>query len=113
MHELSIVEALMATVMEKAEEAQAKKVLRIYVVIGELSGVIDDAVEFYVGFLGKDTIAKDAEVFIQHPPTLVKCRNWGTEYEPVNLNLTCPNCKERKVEILSGRELYIDSVEVE
>ncbi len=113
MHELSIVEALMSTVLEKAEEAKAKKILRVYVVIGELSGVIDDAVEFYFGFLGKDTIAKDAEVFISHPPTEVRCRNCGTVYSPENLNLTCPNCKEKKVEIISGRELYIDSVEVE
>jgi hydrogenase nickel incorporation protein HypA/HybF len=113
MHEMSIVEALVDTVLKRAEEAKATKVLRVYLVVGELSGVLDEAVEFYFGFLTKDTIAAGATVFFTRPPTLVKCRNCGTEYSPVNLKLSCPNCKERKVEIISGRELYIDNMEVE
>jgi Zn finger protein HypA/HybF involved in hydrogenase expression len=47
------------------------------------------------------------------PPTLVRCRACGTEYSPENLKLVCPKCKERKVEILSGRELFIENMEVE
>jgi hydrogenase nickel incorporation protein HypA/HybF len=82
-------------------------------VVGELSGVLTEAVEMYFGFLGKDTIAAEASLFFVRPPTQVRCRNCGTEYSPVNLNLTCPKCKERKVEIISGRELYIESLEVE
>jgi hydrogenase nickel incorporation protein HypA/HybF len=113
MHEMSIVESIVATVLEKAEEAKATKVLRVYLVIGELSGVINDSVEFYFGFLAKDTIAKDAKLFFMRPPTQVRCRNCSTVYSPENLNLTCPSCKERKVEIISGRELFIDNIEVE
>jgi hydrogenase nickel incorporation protein HypA/HybF len=113
MHEQSIVEALLETVIEKAQEAKAKKILRIYVVVGELSGVIEDSVEFYFGFLSKGTIAEGASVFFVRPPTLVRCRNCGTEYTPVNMKFICPKCKESKIEILSGRELYIDNLEVE
>jgi hydrogenase nickel incorporation protein HypA/HybF len=113
MHEQSIVEALLDVVLKKAEEAKATKVLRIYVVAGELSGVLTDAVEFYFGFLSKGTVADGASVFFVQPPPQVRCRNCGSVYSPENLNLTCPNCKERKIEILSGRELYIESVEVE
>ncbi len=113
MHEMSIVESILATVLEKAQEAKATKVLRVYLVVGELSGVVDDSVDFYFGFLAKDTIAAEAKVFFMHPPTQVRCRNCSTVYSPVNLNLSCPNCKERKVEIISGRELFIDNIEVE
>ena len=113
MHELSIVEALVATVLEKAEAEKATKVLRVYLVVGELSGVLTESVEFYFGFLTKDTIAAQASLFFVQPPTQVRCRNCNTVYSPENLNLVCPNCKERKVEIISGRELYIESLEVE
>ena len=113
MHELSIVEALVKTVMEKAEEGKAVKVKSVYLVVGELSGVLTEAVEFYFSFLTKDSIAAGASLFFVQPPTQVKCRNCGTVYNPENLNLTCPQCKERKVEIISGRELYIESMEVE
>lgn len=113
MHEQSIVEALVATVLEKAQEAKATKVLRVYLVVGELSGVLDDAVDFYFGFLTKGTIAEGANLFFVRPPTEVRCKSCGTVYRPENLKIVCPNCKERKVEIISGRELYIDNMEVE
>jgi hydrogenase nickel incorporation protein HypA/HybF len=62
MHEQSIVEALLAKVLEEARKEEAKKVLRVYLVIGELSGVLTDAVDFYFSFLSRDTIAADASL---------------------------------------------------
>lgn len=113
MHEQSIVEALLSKALEKAEESNASKILRIYLVIGQLSGVLTDSIEFYFGFLSQETIAAQASLFFVCPPTQVRCRNCNTVFSPENLNLTCPTCQERKVEIISGRELYIDSMEVE
>jgi hydrogenase nickel incorporation protein HypA/HybF len=113
MHELSIVETMVNMVLEKAKEQQAKKVLRVYLVIGELSGVLNDAVDLYFALLTKETIAAGAEIFFQRPPTLVRCRNCGTEYSPENLKIICPKCREQKIEIISGRELYIDNIEIE
>jgi hydrogenase nickel incorporation protein HypA/HybF len=113
MHELSIVEAMVSMVLEKAKEANASKVLRVYLVVGELSGVLNEAVELYFALLTKDTIAAKAELFFMRPPTQVRCRNCNTVYSPVNLKITCPNCREQKIKIISGGELYIDNLEVE
>ena len=113
MHEMSIVEALMSLALERAEKAKASKILRIYLVVGQLSGILEEAVEYYFSFLSKDTIAAGASLFFLHSPAEVRCRNCSTVFSPENLNLTCPNCKERKIEILSGRELFIESMEVE
>ena len=113
MHEQSIVEAILATALERAAKEKASKIIRIYLVIGELSGVLDEAVEFYWDFLTKDTIAAGSNLFFMRPPTEVRCRNCNTVFSPENLNVTCPNCKERKIEIISGRELFIESMEVE
>jgi hydrogenase nickel incorporation protein HypA/HybF len=104
---------MVSMVLEKAQAANATKVVRVYLVIGELSGVLNDAVELYFAILTKDTIAAGAELFFTRPPTLVRCRNCGTEYTPVNLKISCPKCKEQKIEIISGRELYIDSLDTE
>jgi hydrogenase nickel incorporation protein HypA/HybF len=113
MHEFSIVEAMVNQVLEKAKAMNAKKVTRVYLVVGELSGVLNEAVEQYFFFLTKETIAEGAELFFMRPPTQVRCRNCSTVYSPENLKLVCPNCKEMKIEIISGRELYIDSLDVE
>ena len=113
MHEQSIVESLLALALENAEKAKASKILRIYLVVGELSGVVEEAVNFYFSFLTKDTIAAGASLFFMQTPAQLRCRNCNTVYNPEKLNYHCPKCHEQQIEIISGRELYIDSMEVE
>lgn len=113
MHEQSIVESLLALALEHAEKAKANKILRIYLVVGELSGVMEEAVDFYFGFLSRNTIAAEASIFYRHIPAQLRCRNCDTIFTPERLNFHCPKCKEQQVEITAGRELYIDSMEVE
>ena len=113
MHEYSITENILSIALERAEEVKASRVCKINLVIGELSGVVDECVEFYFGFLSKDTIAAQASLSFHHPPTQLRCHNCNTVFSPDNRNWTCPNCQERAIEIVSGRELYIESIEVE
>ena len=113
MHEQSIVESLLALALENAEKEKAKKIIRIYVVVGELSGVLEDAVNFYFSFLSKDTIAEGASVFFMNMPAQFKCRNCQTIYSPEKQDYHCPNCSEQKVDIISGRELYLERMEIE
>jgi len=112
MHEQSIVESLLALAIENAEKAKASKILRIYVVVGDLSGIVDESMNFYFNFLSRGTIAAQASLFFMHIPALLRCRNCDTVFVPENLNFHCPSCKEQQTEIIGGRELYIDSMEV-
>ena len=113
MHELSITQSILSIVLEKANSARASRVSKISLVFGELSGIVDDCVEFYFDFLSKDTIAAQANLSFQHPPTRLRCRNCATVFSPDNLVWACPSCREQKVEIISGRECYVESIEVE
>jgi hydrogenase nickel incorporation protein HypA/HybF len=113
MHEQSIVESLLALAIEKAENAGATRIHRIHLVVGDLSGVVDEAVEFYFGFLSRNTIAAQARIVFRHIPTELRCRNCDTTFSPEKMDMQCPDCGQRQVEIVSGRQLYIDSLEVE
>jgi len=113
MHEQSIVESLLALAIEHAEKASASKILRIYLVVGELSGVVEESVDFYFNLLSKNTIAADASIFYMKTPAQLRCRNCDTVFTSEKLDFRCPDCREQQVEIVSGRELYIDSIEVE
>jgi hydrogenase nickel incorporation protein HypA/HybF len=112
-HEQSIVEHLLALAVQSAEQAKATKILRIYIVVGELSGVVDEAVEFYFELLGRDTIAAKARLFFMHIPAQLRCRNCDTVFAPRRMAFNCPNCNEQQVEIIAGRELYLERIEVE
>lgn len=113
MHELSITQSVLSITLEKANAVKASRVSQINLVIGELSGIVDDCVDFYFGFLAKDTIAAQASLSFRHPPTRLRCRNCATVFSPDNLDWACPNCHEPKIEILSGRECYVESIEVD
>jgi hydrogenase nickel incorporation protein HypA/HybF len=113
MHELSITESILSITLEKAKAVPANKVTKINLTIGELSGIVDDCVQFYFDIISKDTIAAEASLSFNRPPTKLRCRNCGTIFTPDNLNWACPNCQEQKIEIISGRECYVESIEVE
>jgi len=113
MHEGSIVESLLALAVENAERAQASRIVTINVVIGELAGVVEEAMEFYFGFLSKGTIAAGAGLSFKRVPAQLRCRRCSNVFAPASADLRCPACGEAGVEIVAGRELYIDSLEVE
>ena len=113
MHELSITENIFSITLEKAEQADAVKVSKVNLVIGELAGVVGECVDFYFKILSKDTIASDAELSIRNIPAGLKCRDCGTEYTPSPEVWKCPKCGGNNNDIVSGRDLYIESIEVE
>jgi hydrogenase nickel incorporation protein HypA/HybF len=113
MHEYSITESILALALEKAGEAKASKITRINLVIGELSGVVGECVQFYFDFLSKDTIASGAGLSFESTPTKLRCRHCETVFSPNNHDWCCPDCHEAGVEIISGRECYMESIEVE
>ena len=113
MHELSITQSILSIALEKAKEVEASKVTKINLIIGELSGVVGECVEFYFDFLSKDTIAAQASLSLQQPPVQLRCRSCTAVFSPNDSGWTCPTCREPKIEIISGRECYVDSIEVD
>ena len=111
MHELAVTENILSIALEKA--TTSSKIIKINLIIGELSAIVDECVEFYFGLLSKDTIAAESSLSFHRPPTRLRCRNCATTFSPVDIDWSCPNCREQKVEIVSGRECYIESIEVE
>ena len=113
MHEFSITQSILSIALEKANAVNASKIAKVNLVLGELSGIVDDCVEFYFSFLTKDTIAAQASLSFRHPPTRLRCRNCATVFLPDNPIWVCPNCHAQTVEIISGRECFVESIEVD
>jgi len=58
MHEFGVTENIVKIASDKATEAQASKITKINLVVGELSGFVPDCIQFYFDFLSKDTVAE-------------------------------------------------------
>ncbi len=112
-HELPITENIMKVVLQEAESAGAKKVTDIHLVIGDLAGFEQDCVRFYFDILKKGTPAEDAVLEIKQVQARLKCRSCGEEFEGSTSYWLCPVCASPAVEVLEGRDAYIESIEVE
>ena len=113
MHELGITENIVNIALAKAGEAQASRISQINVVIGEMAGFVADCIQFYFDSLSRDTIAQGAVLHFELVPAQLRCRNCSTVFSPQDTIWSCPECRGQSVEISKGRELYIESIEVE
>ena len=113
MHELGVTQGILDIALDKAKAAKAEKITKINLVIGEMSGIIDDCVQFYFDFLSKDSIANGTILSFKRIPMRVCCRKCGFSFSPDKSLWSCPQCNQWDVEIIAGREFYIDSIEVE
>ena len=113
MHELAITQSMFDLVLDHAEKAGAKKVGRINLVIGEMTGVVGECVQFYFDFLSKETIAEGAALSFKRIPTMAQCRSCAKSFELKAFDWTCPYCQGSSVEIIAGKELFVESIEVE
>lgn len=112
-HELAITQNILDIVLSEAKAAQVDKITKINLVIGELSGVVSECVQFYFDFLKKDNPAEEAIIDFKLVPAELRCRGCQTKFNPQDSAWICPNCQSTGIEVLSGRDCYIESIEVE
>jgi hydrogenase nickel incorporation protein HypA/HybF len=114
MHELSIIEALIDQVGRELDRAGPHgRVLRLELSIGRLSGVNCESVRFAFGLLAPGTPVEDAEIVIQEPKAVCRCHGCNARTEIDDLVVQCPRCASSDVTIEGGRELVLQSIEVE
>jgi hydrogenase nickel incorporation protein HypA/HybF len=113
MHELSVTESMLDITLRHAKSAGAISVSNIYLVIGQLSSIVDDSVKFYWGMIAKDTIAQNAELHFKRIPTRLVCLDCEQEYQPQEGDLACPNCNSTRIKVLQGEEFYIEAIDID
>ena len=113
MHELAVTQNILDIVLNEAKTAQANKITKINLVIGELSVIVSDCVQFYFDFLKKGNAAEAATIDFRLVPAELRCRDCQTDFNPQDSAWVCPNCQSTSLEVLSGRDCYIETMEVE
>lgn len=113
MHEMAITQSMLDLVLEEAAKAGAGKVLTVNVVIGEMTGVVDDCLRTYFDLLSPGTPAEGAVLSVQNVPRQARCRDCAHVFHPSGIDWRCPQCRSFKLEIIAGNELHVESMEVE
>ena len=113
MHELGIMTGVMEAVEKSAVQAGATKVLNVTLSIGEMTAAIEDSLRFAFEVLTEGTMSEGAELEINMVKPRSLCLDCGAEYEHDRFHMVCPECGGYNTKLLAGRELQIDSIEVD
>ncbi len=107
MHELAIAESVVSAVLERTDAPVSVVRLRV----GRLSGVVPDALTFCFELASAGTPLQGAVLEIEDEPARARCRSCESDFALADAFLLC-DCGSADVEVLSGRELSVTSVEV-
>jgi hydrogenase nickel incorporation protein HypA/HybF len=109
-HELSVSQAVVDTVVK---HAQGRPVTAVHLRIGGLRQVVPESLAFYFEFTARGTLCEGARLEQELVPVRLRCPpcqlDWNVEL-PV---FRCPSCGGGEVEVASGNELEVESIEVE
>lgn len=113
MHELAITQSILNIANSEAKRNNAKKVLSITIKLGEYSGVVPALVQEYFNIISSDTAAHNAKLILKKVPLSVQCKDCEAVSYISKMHIECPICKSINLKMLTGREFYVSSLEVE
>jgi hydrogenase nickel incorporation protein HypA/HybF len=113
MHELPITESILKIAVDHAEQHNARKVTDLYLVIGQLSSIVDDSVQFYWDIISANSICEGATLHFERIPAELRCLDCGETYTIPDQLSPCPQCGSVRVQTLSGEEFRLESIEIE
>lgn len=113
MHELAITQSLLALALEHAEAAGARRITDLHLVIGELSSVVDECVQFYWEMVSQDSIAAGSRLHFRRVPALLTCQDCGAQNRWADIQAVCPACGGSRLQLCAGDEFHLDSIDIE
>ena len=114
MHELSVTESILSVALEAAQKAGARRIIAINLVIGDLSSIVDDSVQFYFDLLSQGTLAEGASLRFQREPAVATCAECGHQFQAIPpLVPVCPQCSGMRLAVQGGQGFSMDSIEVD
>jgi hydrogenase nickel incorporation protein HypA/HybF len=113
MHELAVTESILKIAEKHALENNATKVTDLYLVIGNLSSIVDDSVVFYWDMISQGTICENSKIHFKRNPAEMLCLACDNSFTLSGELIPCPKCGSFQVKVQSGDEFRLESIEIE
>lgn len=112
MHEVAIMTETVAIACTTAQQQQAKKILKLTMRIGVMSGVVPEALVFAFDTITAGTLAAQAKLEIETVPLTCFCTVCDRPFSAPDMFCECPDCGSPSQVILEGKEVELKSLEV-
>jgi len=113
MHEYSVTKSLVDLCNQEAENHKIYQVRIIKVRLGKFTGFSPEAINFYFDYLKNGTRCEYAKIEFFEIPIRIRCSDCHFEDDIEEPVFICPKCGKGSIEILTGREFYVESIEGE
>lgn len=111
MHELAVTEGLIGVAVGACG---GRRIIAVDLVVGALSSIVDDSVQFYFDALSRGTLAEGAVLRFRRVPAAAQCLECGAAFEVTPpLPDGCPACGSARLHVGGGQEFRIESIEVD
>jgi hydrogenase nickel incorporation protein HypA/HybF len=111
-HELSVTESILEIAVRHAAKANAGRVTGVNIVLGQLSSIVDDSVQFYWDMISEGTLCEGALLHFDRRPAQLACQSCGACYTLQGQLMACPSCNSIQVRVVSGDEFRVASIEI-
>lgn len=113
MHELSVCLALVEQVRKVAIEHNARRVDKIFLRIGPLSGIEASLLRNAFPIAAIGTVAEDATLVIEQSEIVVRCTQCDAESTVMPNNLLCRQCGDFRTHLISGDAMLLERLELD
>ena len=110
---MGITQQILAQAFTAAEAEGAVRINEIKISVGVLTEIVGTALEFAFEVLRQDTMASEASLDVTFLQPRSRCQICGHEYDHDRFDHSCPECGNIVCENIQGRELRIDSIDVD
>ncbi len=113
MHEMAVTQSILDIALQHAERNGARRVTALNLVIGQLSSIVDDSVQFYWDIISKNTLCEGAILHFERIPAQMTCQECGHSYSLSHGLEACPHCGSFHIRVIAGDEFRLESIEIE
>lgn len=113
MHEMGIaMEIIDIAISSIPDDIKNARVERVNLKVGKMSAIVPESLHFCFEIVAKDTLLSGAKLNVEEIPVVARCRECDFEWTVNKPVFTCRECKSGLIDIVSGRELDIISIEI-
>jgi len=113
MHELSVTQSLLKLAIHHAEQGGAVRIKELNLVIGELSSIVDESIQFYWDMIARGTIAEGAVLNFKRVAARLHCNACEHDFPMDRRQFVCPACGSDAVVVAGGDDFFLDSIDVD
>ncbi len=113
MHELSLARAVWTQVEAELLRRPGARLVALHLVVGRLSGADPESLAFALDLVTEGADDAKPRVDVRTEPAALQCDACGHAWETGEFSIRCPACGSADVDVTAGRDVRLESLELE